>query len=165
MMPVLFAEFFPDPVSLASWCDVLTVCLRADSSTYHIIDSAVLDALGPEGYVVNISRGIAIDEAVLIDYLKQRKIAGAGLDVFEHEPKISEELLKIGQDITGESPVNIVLTPHLGGFSSTAHGAMSNMVLENVKAFLERSEIPHPVPEMKEMAKTWRWPGPAGVSS
>lgn len=152
--PSLFAEFFATPHDLAQWCDVLVLCLRADKSTYHIINASVLDALGPEGFIVNISRGTAIDEKVLIEYLKAGKIAGAGLDVFEEEPKISQELLELGTDVT-KGPY-VTLTPHVGGLSTTAANGMSNAVLRNVEAILRGETPPNVVPEFKEMAKTWK---------
>ncbi|KAI9033527.1 D-isomer specific 2-hydroxyacid dehydrogenase [Hyaloraphidium curvatum] len=146
-------KYFSTPVALAEWCDVLCVCLRADASTKHIVNSEVLDALGPDGFVVNISRGVAIDEVALIRYLKEGKIAGAGLDVFEHEPHIPAELLELGGDDRGGGP-SVVLTPHIGGWSRLAARNMTEAVLANVGAWLEGRKPPNPVPEMAEVAKT-----------
>ena len=79
---------------------------RADETNHHMINAEVLDALGPEGHIVNISRGSAIDENALIAALAERRIAGAGLDVFEDEPRVRPEFVA--------SP-HTVLTPHIGG--------------------------------------------------
>ncbi|MDW8469348.1 MAG: 2-hydroxyacid dehydrogenase [Burkholderiales bacterium] len=81
----------PDPVTLAKNSDVLVVATPGGPETRGLVDARVLDALGPEGYLVNISRGSVVDEPVLLAYLKAGKIAGAGLDVFDNEPNIDPE--------------------------------------------------------------------------
>ncbi|CAM6114151.1 unnamed protein product [Calypogeia fissa] len=82
-------------VNLAKNCDILFVSCPLTEDTTKIINREVLDALGPEGYVMNVSRGQVIDEAELVSALKESRIAGAGLDVFEHEPQVPHELMKL----------------------------------------------------------------------
>ncbi len=97
--------YFPDVMKLATWCDYLIVCLRADSSNRHIINAEVLQALGPRGHVVNITRGWAVDEKALAHALRTNVIEGAALDVFDEEPYTGTELLELD---------NLVMTPHFG---------------------------------------------------
>ena len=124
-------------LELATWADVLMIAVRADASNRHAVDAEVLRALGPDGHVVNIARGSAIDEQALIAALRDSVIAGAGLDVFEHEPAVPEALRTIP---------NIALTPHIGGDTDEAHAAMSSMVLANLEAFFAGRPVPTPVP-------------------
>ncbi|MBS0340905.1 MAG: 2-hydroxyacid dehydrogenase, partial [Proteobacteria bacterium] len=75
---------------LASWADFLVVASAGGPETRKLVDAGVLEALGPEGFLINISRGSVIDEAALLEALQQGRIAGAGLDVFEKEPQVPE---------------------------------------------------------------------------
>lgn len=124
-------------LDLASWADVLMIAVRADAGNRHAVDAGVLKALGTGGHVVNISRGSVIDEQALIAALRDGVIAGAGLDVFEHEPVVPPELRAIP---------NITLTPHIGGDTEEAHAAMSSMVLANIDAVFAGRPAPTPVP-------------------
>ena len=89
---------------LAHWADVLVIAVRAGPGNRHAVDAGILAALGPEGHVVNIARGSVIEEAALIRALRDGVIAGAGLDVFEREPSVPDELVALE---------NVVLTPHI----------------------------------------------------
>ncbi|KAI9003938.1 2-oxo/hydroxy acid reductase [Hyaloraphidium curvatum] len=148
-------KFFESPMELAKWSNVLAVCLRADASNRHIVDAAMLDALGPDGYVVNISRGSAIDQEALVRYLKEGKLAGAGLDVFEAEPEVPPELFEMGRDGTGGGPY-VVLTPHYAPITARAFQLMTEAVIANVTAFVKGETVPYPVPEMKDLANVGR---------
>ena len=130
--------YFATLLELATWCDVLMVAVRADDANRHAVTADVLRALGPEGHVVNIARGAVIDEPALIEALANGTIAGAGLDVFEHEPLVPDALRALP---------NVALTPHLGGDTSDAAAAMGRMVLANVDAFFAGAPIPTPVPD------------------
>lgn len=116
---------FASAEALAEWADVLVVALRADDSNRHIVGSRLLEALGPRGHLVNVSRGSAVDEAALAEALHAGRLAGAALDVFDEEPAIPRRLL--------EAP-NMVFTPHLGGGTPRAHRAMMDLVLRNLEA-------------------------------
>jgi len=129
--------YFPTLLGLAQWADVLMVAVRADAGNRHAVDAEVLRALGPEGHVVNIARGFVIDEAAMIEALEEGLIAGAGLDVFEHEPRVPPALLALP---------NVALTPHVGGATRQARAAMEALVLANLDAFLAGEALPNPVP-------------------
>jgi lactate dehydrogenase-like 2-hydroxyacid dehydrogenase len=124
------------PVALAEACDVLVVLTPGGAGTEHLVDAAVLDALGPDGYLVNVARGSVVDEQALVAALEEGRIAGAGLDVFADEPKVPEALL--GRD-------DVVLLPHVGSATVQTREAMGRLVLDNVDAFLGRGELVTPV--------------------
>ncbi|KXS20911.1 D-isomer specific 2-hydroxyacid dehydrogenase [Gonapodya prolifera JEL478] len=140
-------RYFETPHELASWCDVLAVCLRVSPSTRHIVDANLLTALGPGGIVVNISRGPAVDEKALVAFLKEGKLYGAGLDVFEREPVVEPELLQMGTDESGGGPY-VVLAPHVGGATTRARDGMTASTLRNLDSFLRGDGVVTAVPEM-----------------
>ena len=115
----------PDPVTLARNSAVLMVTTPGGKQTEKLVGASVLDALGPRGYVVNISRGSVIDEGVLIQYLRERRIAGAGLDVFENEPDVNPEFFALQ---------NAVLYPHVGSSTNETRLAMGMLQVENLRA-------------------------------
>lgn len=121
---------------LAAASDVLIVAANASPSTRHIVDAAVLDALGPTGALVNIARGSLVDEHALIDALIEGRIAGAGLDVFEAEPKVPQALINLS---------NVVLAPHVGSATAETRGAMGDLVLANLDAHFAGKPLPTPV--------------------
>ncbi|MGA3248748.1 MAG: 2-hydroxyacid dehydrogenase [Paraburkholderia sp.] len=104
-------RYFDSAAALAQWCDFLVIATPGGPGTKHLVNKAVLDALGPHGFVVNVSRGSVVDTTALADALKAGSIAGAGLDVYEGEPHLPEALRELR---------NIVLTPHVGGRSPEA---------------------------------------------
>jgi hydroxypyruvate reductase len=114
-----------DPVALAKHCDVILVATPGGAGTSKIVDARVLDALGPQGYVVNISRGSTVDEAALLAYLKDRRIAGAGLDVFDNEPAVNPEFFALQ---------NAVLYPHVGSATQETRFAMGMLQVDNFRA-------------------------------
>ena len=124
------------PVELAAASDVLVVLTPGGAGTEHLVDAAVLDALGPEGYLVNVARGSVVDEDALVAALEDGRIAGAGLDVFADEPHVPEALL--ARD-------DVVLLPHVGSATTQTREAMGRVVLDNVDAFLDRGELVTPV--------------------
>ena len=126
----------PDIISLASWADILAVCARGDKSTERLIDAHVIEALGADGLLVNISRGSVIDEDALIAALKAGKLGGAGLDVFQEEPTPADRW----RDVP-----NTTLTPHLGGGTREALYAGSQNVLENLRRALAGEPLLTPV--------------------
>ena len=119
---------------LASWADVLV--LAAPGGGDPIVGAPELEALGPEGHLVNIGRGSLVDEPALIAALTSGTIAGAGLDVFADEPNVPDELR--GLD-------SVVLAPHVGSATHDTRRAMADLVLANVAAFLERGELVTPL--------------------
>jgi hydroxypyruvate reductase len=116
----------PQLLELARWCDFLVVITAGGSETRHLIDDKVLDALGTKGYLVNVARGTVIDEAALVRALQQKRIAGAGLDVYEREPHVPPELFTLD---------NVVLVPHIASATVQTRQAMAQRVLDNLAAF------------------------------
>jgi hydroxypyruvate reductase len=114
----------PDPVALAKESDVLLVVTPGGPETNKIVNARVLDALGPQGYVVNIARGSVIDEPVLLRYLQEKRIAGAGLDVFADEPRVPPEFFTLD---------NAVLFPHVGSATQETRKAMGDLQIENLR--------------------------------
>ncbi|WP_074297352.1 2-hydroxyacid dehydrogenase [Paraburkholderia phenazinium] len=104
-------RYFESVTALAQWCDFLLIATPGGPGTKHLVDKAVLDALGPDGFVVNVSRGSVVDTEALAAALRAGTIAGAGLDVYEGEPHLPASLLELR---------NLVVTPHVGGRSPEA---------------------------------------------
>ena len=125
-----------DLKALASWADFLVLACPGGASTYHLIDAAVLEALGPQGIVVNIARGSVIDEQALVAALQAGTLGGAGLDVFEDEPRVPEALFGMP---------NVVLLPHVGSATEETRLAMENLVFDNLDAFIARGELITPL--------------------
>lgn len=115
--------YVPDLPTLARDSDVLIVACPATPATRCLVDATVLDALGPQGWLVNISRGAVVDEPALITALQQGVIAGAALDVFEHEPQVPQALR--------DSP-RVVLTPHIASATVETRRAMADCVLAHL---------------------------------
>jgi len=122
---------------LARVSDALVVAIPGGPATDGIVDRAVLDALGPDGFLVNIARGSVVDEQALIDALAEGRIAGAGLDVFAHEPNVPEGLVRD----------NVTLLPHVGSGTIETRNDMRDLVIANVRAHLAGDALPTPVPE------------------
>jgi lactate dehydrogenase-like 2-hydroxyacid dehydrogenase len=114
-----------DPVALAKNSDVLMVVTPGGAETEKLVKAKVLDALGPEGYLVNIARGSVVDEPVLLKYLQEKRIAGAGLDVYADEPRVPPEFFKLE---------NAVLLPHVGSATAETRTAMGNLQVDNLVA-------------------------------
>ena len=114
----------PDLLTLAANSDVLVLAVPGGPRTVKMVDAAVLDALGPSGYLINTARGSVVDEPALIEYLQQKRIAGAGLDTFENEPRIDRRLIELD---------NVVLYPHVGTYTVETRTAMAHRQLENFR--------------------------------
>jgi hydroxypyruvate reductase len=114
------------PVELAEWADFLIVASSGGAQAARLVSREVLDALGPQGYLVNVSRGSVVDEPALIEYLQSKRIAGAGLDVFEQEPGVPDALSSLD---------NVVLTPHMGSNTAETRAAMTQRVEDNLDSF------------------------------
>jgi lactate dehydrogenase-like 2-hydroxyacid dehydrogenase len=124
-------------VELARWADFLVVIVAGGPATRHLIDDAVLTALGPQGFLINVSRGSVVDEAALVRALQQGRIAGAGLDVFEKEPQVPAELF--GLD-------NVVLLPHIASGTQETRQAMADLTFNNLKEFFRTGKVLAPAP-------------------
>lgn len=129
-------SYHADPVSLAGAVDYLIVALVGGPDTEGFVSKEVLEALGPRGILVNISRGSTVDEAALLEALENGTIAGAGLDVFQNEPKIDPRFLELG---------NVVLQPHQGSATVETRAAMGQLQRDNISAFLAGDDLLTPV--------------------
>jgi hydroxypyruvate reductase len=127
--PALPNAFHDSAVKLAEACDVLVVCCPATAETFHLIDATVLNALGADGYLINIARGSVVDEAALVTALQAGTIAGAGLDVFEDEPRPLPALLSMD---------NVILTPHIGSGTHETRAAMGQSMIDSLVKHLSR---------------------------
>ncbi len=123
--PDLAYQFYDDIQTMASMCDVLVLACSGGEGTRHLVNNDVFDALGPDGFLINISRGSVIDEAALVNALQTRRIRGAGLDVFDHEPYVPEAL---------QSLDNVVLLPHIGSATHETRTVMGKIVVGNLAA-------------------------------
>ncbi|CAM0908415.1 unnamed protein product [Alopecurus aequalis] len=128
--------YFPTARDLAAHSDVLVVACVLNSETKHIVDGAVLDALGKGGVLVNVARGANVDEAALVRALVEGRLAGAGLDVLEDEPKVPAELM--GMD-------NVVITPHQAAFTPESIVDLQNLLVGNLVAFFAGEPMLTPV--------------------
>jgi D-3-phosphoglycerate dehydrogenase len=127
---------FRDLAALADWCDTLIVILPGGEATRGIVDARVLQALGPQGWLVNVSRGTTVDEEALLAALAQRTIAGAALDVFLNEPRIDPRFA--GLD-------NVLLHPHHGSGTEQTRRAMGELVRRNLEAHFSGQSLITPV--------------------
>jgi lactate dehydrogenase-like 2-hydroxyacid dehydrogenase len=128
--------FVPDAVALAERSDHLFVALAATAETRHIVNARVLEALGPDGTVINISRAANVDEAALLDALEGGRIAGAALDVFEGEPNLNPRFL---------SAPNVLLQPHHGSGTVDTRKAMGKLMRDNLTAHFAGQPLLTPV--------------------
>ncbi|MGF6774278.1 lactate dehydrogenase-like 2-hydroxyacid dehydrogenase [Paraburkholderia sp. GAS199] len=129
-------RYFDSVQALAQWCDFLMVATPGGAGTRHLIDATVLEALGPSGFVVNVSRGSVLDTAALARALTAGTIAGAGLDVYEGEPKPPADLIGLH---------NVVLTPHVGGRSPEAITASVDNFIDNAKRHFAGEAVLTPI--------------------
>lgn len=129
-------RYEPDLKALASQSDFLVLAVPGGNATHHLIGTDVLQALGKDGFLINIARGSVVDEAALVSALQQGVIAGAGLDVFAHEPEVPQPLLEMD---------NVVLTPHLGSGTHETRQAMADLVLENLNLYFTSGKLKTPV--------------------
>jgi len=131
-------RYYSSLIAMAKAADVLIVVAPGGPTTRHIVNAEVLDALGPDGVLINIARGSLVDEKALIEALRAGRILAAGLDVFENEPNVPQELIALD---------NTVLLPHVGSASVKTRRAMAECVVSNVVAWVEGKPPRTPVPE------------------
>lgn len=122
---------------LARWADFLVVATAGGAQTRHLVSAAVLEALGPHGYLINISRGTVIDEAALVEALVNHRIAGAALDVYEKEPHVPPALLDLE---------HVVLLPHISSATHETRKAMGDLTIANLKSFFQTGQLLTPIP-------------------
>ncbi len=128
--------YFADLVALAKEVDFLIAACPGGEATRGLVSRAVIDALGPKGYFVNISRGSVVDEPALLEALQQSRIGGAGLDVFADEPRVPEAFFALD---------NVVLQPHVASASHQTRAAMGQLVIDNLAAHFAGKPLLTPV--------------------
>jgi lactate dehydrogenase-like 2-hydroxyacid dehydrogenase len=136
--PELAYRHYPQLIDMARAVDTLVVIVPGGPATRNMIDTPVLEALGPDGILINVARGSVVDEDALIAALRERKIMAAGLDVFVKEPEVPKELLTME---------NVVLLPHLGSASVFTREKMDQLLVDNIRAWAAGKPPLTPVPE------------------
>jgi lactate dehydrogenase-like 2-hydroxyacid dehydrogenase len=129
-------RYAPSPLELAESVDILVVATAGGKATEKLVGRDVLEALGPDGYLINIARGSVVDQDALIALLASGALAGAGLDVFVGEPDVPAELRDLD---------NVVLLPHVGSATDRTRAAMALLTLRNLDRYLSTGELVTPV--------------------
>lgn len=128
---------YPTLLDLAEASDILLVACEGGEATRGLVDGAVLEALGPGGYLINTARGPIVDQPALVAALQNGRIAGAGLDVFDGEPDVPAALIEME---------NVVLTPHIASSTNETRRAMGDLVYDNLRAHFDGKPVLTPVP-------------------
>jgi len=131
-------RYYADLKAMARDVDTLVVITPGGTGTQKLVDARILEALGPEGVLINVARGSVVDEAALIAALRDGTILSAGLDVFEKEPQVPQELIEMD---------HVVLLPHVGSASVHTRNAMAQLVVDNLVAWFDGKPPLTPVPE------------------
>lgn len=133
-------RYYDRLADMAKDVDFLVVIAPGGAATHHLVNRAVIDALGPDGTLINVGRGSVVDEAELVAALKEGRLGAAGLDVFEDEPRVPEALFAME---------NVVLLPHVGSATVETRRAMGDLTVENLLRFFADGKAVTPVPECK----------------
>nr|GMD82251.1 hydroxyphenylpyruvate reductase-like [Ipomoea batatas] len=128
--------YYPGVIDLASNCQILIVACALTTETRHIVNREVIDALGPNGIVINVGRGPHIDEEELVSALVEGRLGGAGLDVLEHEPQVPHRLVELQ---------NVVLSPQVGACTVDTRVAMADIVVANLVAHFSNQPLLTPI--------------------
>jgi lactate dehydrogenase-like 2-hydroxyacid dehydrogenase len=134
--------YYDDLTAMARDCDVLICITPGGPSTHKIVNAEVIEALGPTGTLINVSRGSVVDEAAMIAALQNGKLGWAGLDVFDGEPKVPQAL----RDLP-----NTVLLPHVGSATVETRAAMGKLAVDNLLQHLEDGTVISAVPECADL--------------
>lgn len=140
--PGVSYRYYADLTEMARDIDTLICITPGGAATRHLVDRGVIDALGPKGTIINVGRGTVVDEAEMVQALIDGRLGAAGLDVFEHEPKVPEALK--GMD-------NVTLLPHVGSATVQTRQAMGDLVTGNLAQFMRDGTVISPVPECANM--------------
>ena len=138
LRPEVSYRHYPKLLDMAREVDTLMVIVPGGAATANMINAEVLDALGPNGILINMARGSVVDEPALIKALKEKRIMAAGLDVFAKEPEVPPELMAMD---------NVVLFPHLGSASVYTRDRMDQLVVDNIAAWVAGKPPLTPVAE------------------
>jgi lactate dehydrogenase-like 2-hydroxyacid dehydrogenase len=147
--PELPYRHYPALIDMARDVDILLLIVPGGAATRNMINAQVLNALGPDGILINMARGSVVDEPALIEALKKKRILSAGLDVYAKEPDVPAELLTMA---------NVVLFPHVGSASCFTRGKMDQLVVDNILAWVAGKPPLTPVAETPW--RSWAQTGP-----
>lgn len=134
--PEFSYSYYPELMKLAEDSDFMILTVSGGPETRHLVNIDVLKALGPEAFLINVARGSVIDEEALLIALRNKDIAGAGLDVFDNEPHVPEALYTMD---------NVVLLPHIGTATAETRKKMGQLVIENLRAHFDGNPLKTPV--------------------
>jgi lactate dehydrogenase-like 2-hydroxyacid dehydrogenase len=137
-------KHYPDLIEMAKAVDTLIVIVPGGAGTANMVNADVMKALGPRGVIINVARGTVVDEPALVAALKSGTVLAAGLDVFEKEPNVPDEL---------KAMQNVVLLPHIGSASVVTRNAMDQLVVDNLKAWFAGKPPLTPVAETPAKAR------------
>lgn len=143
--PAVELKYYGDLVEMAADSDALIVITPGGAATNKLINRQVIEALGPEGTLVNVARGTVVDEAEMVSALQDGRLGSAGLDVFENEPQVPEVLFAMD---------NVTLTPHVASATWETRQAMSDLVVENLVTYFGSGKPVTPVPECAHLVKS-----------
>jgi lactate dehydrogenase-like 2-hydroxyacid dehydrogenase len=129
-------RYYADLAAMARACRYLVLCCPGGEATRHLVDRAVLSALGPEGTLINIARGSVVDEAALVEMLRDGGLRAAGLDVYADEPQVPAALMALD---------NVVLQPHMSSSTHETRAAMADLVMANLRAHFAGKPLPTPI--------------------
>lgn len=135
-------QYYGDLTEMAAASDVLVCITPGGPETRHLVNEQVLTALGPEGILINVSRGSVVDEQAMVRALQNGTLGGAGLDVFDKEPVVPPELFAMD---------NVVLQPHIGSATVETRQAMGDLTCDNLSQFLKDGSVLTPVPECSHL--------------
>jgi lactate dehydrogenase-like 2-hydroxyacid dehydrogenase len=136
--PELDFPYYDDLDAMAADCDILIVMTPGGPATRNLINAGIMSALGPDGTLINVSRGSVVDEKELVSALQTGKLGAAGLDVFAHEPNVPAELVAME---------NVVLLPHVGSATEETRAAMRALSVDNLVSWYKTGSAVTPVPE------------------
>ena len=134
--PAIPYKYVPDLVELARHSDFLMVACKGGDETRGLISASVIDALGPQGTLINIARGSVVDEPAMIERLRDGRLGFAALDVFQNSPRIAPDLLKLP---------NVLLQPHHGSATIETRTAIGQLMIDNLTAYFAGRKLPTPV--------------------
>ena len=123
-------------VELARWADFLVITAAGGPATHHLVSAEVIDALGEQGFLVNVSRGSVVDQQALVCALSNRRLGGAALDVYDDEPNVPPELLALD---------NVVLLPHIASSTNETFAEMEELALANMRQFFSNGSLLTPL--------------------
>ena len=130
-------RYYPSLSKMADDVETLMVVAPGGPQAFHLVDAEVLRVLGSEGFLVSVGRGSVVDQAALIEALRDGTIRSAGQDVYEDEPRVPQELVELEK---------VVLLPHVGSASVPTRRAMGQLVVDNLEAWFETGRALTPVP-------------------